>query len=84
MQMIQEMMRKPLAKILTRAVVYGLGALLAVAGVQDAQAEAAGLAAPIAEGLAGAILLIAGALLDRWHHRKDLGAAVAAEAAQGG
>lgn len=66
MASIIQVFRKPLAKIITRAVLYGLTSWL---GVSAAQADEP--ATKVAEGVAALLLLIATGLLDRWHHKKD-------------
>ena len=78
MKEVLPLMRQPVAKILTRLILYGLVALFGQLGVEQFEAgnEAAAL------GLAGAdlLLLVVGVLIDRYHHKKDtaLGATNAA------
>lgn len=60
------MIRKPLVKILSRAVLYGLTAW---AGMTAVEADEATM--QIASGLAAVVAFVAGAMLDRWHNKKD-------------
>lgn len=63
---IEELFRRPLTKVLTRAVLYGLTAWLGLAA-----ADATEPAETIAGGVIAALFLASAALIDRWHHRKD-------------
>jgi len=67
-----EWYRKPTVKIITRVILYGLSALCAKLGVSAAQAQDAATA--IAEGVASLLFLFIGALIDKWHHRRDTNA----------
>ena len=58
--------RKPLTKIITRAVVYGLTAWM---GLTAAEAEGAGV--QLAAGLGALACLGIAAIVDRFHHKKD-------------
>lgn len=70
MTQITDIIRRPGVKMLTRLILYGLAAILAKLGAATATAE--GPAEAIAEGVFAAGALIAAALLDRWHHKRDL------------
>ena len=72
MAQLSDVLRKPLVKVITRLVLYGLAAILAKLGADAATSESASAAEAIADGVVSAGLLVAGAALDRWHHRKDL------------
>ena len=66
METIKKFIRKPLAKIVARAIAYGLTTWL---GVEAANAETNAAAA--ANGVVAAVFFLAGALLDLWHNKKD-------------
>ena len=70
---IEQLARRPLVKVLTRLILYGLVAVFAWAAGENAVAEDQ-LRLPaeaIAEALASLAFLALAVVLDRWHHRKD-------------
>ena len=71
MKLVVQVIRKPVVKVLTRAILYGLMALFAALSVETYADEAAPVAEALAEGVFAVGCLIAGALIARWHHRKD-------------
>ena len=67
---IGKLVRKPLVKILTRLIGYGLGTAFAAMGLKSMETES--VTVGLAEaGASLAILVIAG-LIDKWHHNKDI------------
>ena len=69
MNQIADFIRKPIIKIVTRAVLYGLTALLGALAID--KAEAVGPAAAIGEGLGTVATLVVAGLIDKWHNKKD-------------
>jgi dihydrodipicolinate synthase/N-acetylneuraminate lyase len=72
--MVLPLLRRPLAKKLTRLITYGLGLLLAGsagADLANTNPEAAKAAELAGEAMAGVLLIAAGAAMDRLHHRLD-------------
>jgi len=70
---LEQLARRPVVKVLTRLVLYGLVAVFAwAAGEGVVGADQLRLPAEaIAEGLASLVFLGLAVVLDRWHHRKD-------------
>jgi len=73
-------LRTPVAKILERLIAYGAVAVLVALGLsgEEAEAETADLAAPLAYLVAGILLFGVQAVIDYLHHRADTAAAAAA------
>ncbi len=69
MENLVQLLRGPTAKIITRVIIYGLAVVLGKLGVDAAQIE--GPAAAIGDAAAAIILVVLGAIIDRWHHKQD-------------
>jgi len=68
---IIELLRKPVAKIITRLILYGLVALFAKLGIDKANANETATA--LGEGLTSLVLFTLAAWIDKKHHDKDTG-----------
>jgi len=63
-----DLIRKPLVKILTRGILYGMTTWL---GMEAAAAQET--STQLSAGAAGLIFFAIGALVDAWHNKKDRG-----------
>jgi len=66
---VLEQFRKPLVKILTRLILYGLTVLCGYLGLSGEEVETT--TGQVACGVASLIFLAVAQQLDRWHHKKD-------------
>jgi hypothetical protein len=66
---IVKALRNPLAKLITRAVGYGLAVVYARAGIESAEAGAD--AAALSEAIVAAVMALLTAGADLLHHRAD-------------
>lgn len=64
------LVRKPLTKIITRLVGYGLVALFGSFSIEASETEAS--AEAVGSGIVSIIILIASVLIDWWHHKQDI------------
>ena len=64
------LVRKPLTKIITRLVGYGLVVLFGSFSIEASETEASAKA--IGSGIASIVILFASAAIDWWHHKQDI------------
>ncbi len=69
MEKLIPLLRSPIGKIVTRALLYCILPLLAWLGVDASGVDAE--VAKIADGVSMIICFCLAGLVDRWHHRKD-------------